>query len=448
MGFVEGDGGSADRAEIAGPRGRVLGIEEEISGFAGAAVFAGADLVTDGVIVGGFVGGDVIEGEIGGGGDGDGESGGAGDGDGVSAVDGASGGLCPDGPGGFVAVWGGSGDSGRGGAGAGDGGGGEAEIGPAVGFGIVGVFVEEIPAGDRGIFEDHGSAAADFEIGPVSRARFGPAVVIDLEVAEASGGAITGEAMAIDFVGAVEGIEADDHAGVGVGVADVAGVIESAIFDEDVIGFAEGIGDLPGVLATAHEDEFGVTEIGGEATIIDETGIDPGVNDGEVAIGVGFVGDIGEAEAATHLGFGGGVGVGFDIEDRHGVTCGGADNFEVFESDGGPEGDHALGVGSAGVIDSDDRGIALALDGDGGDEVDGAGVIAGRISPSGGACGEHDGIAGGGLDVVSVFEVVLGAGGAEDGFGEGREGEGEEKDEEEAHKRGMESRNDTEETTD
>ena len=413
-----------------------MGVAKDVGWFAGAAVFAGADLVADGVIVRSFVGGDEIENEIGESGLRESEGGGAGDGDGVSAVDGASGGLHPDWPGGFVAVWGGGGDGGGGGAGAGDGGGGEAEIGPAVGFGIVGVFVEEIPSGDGGIFEDDGSAAADFDIGPVAGASFCPIVMIDFDIAEASGGAITGEAVGIDLIGAVHGIEADDHSAVGVGVADVAGVIESAIFDEDIARFAEGIGDLPSIGATAHEDEFGVTEIGGEATIIDDAVIDPRLNDGEVAIGVGFVGDIGEAEAADHLGFGGGVVVGCDIEDGDGVTGGGADNFEVFESDLSPEGDDALGVSFAGVIHGDDCGIALALDGDGGDEVDGAGVTAGGISPGGGACGEDDGIAGDGLDVVSVFEVVLGAGGAEDGFGEGLGGEGgEEEEDEEVHRR-------------
>ena len=424
LGSVESDGGSADRAESALPRGSALGVAKDVGWFAGSAVSARADLVADGVIVGGFVAGDEIESEIDESGLRESEDCGADDGDGVSAEDAASGGLHPDGPRGFVAVWGGGGDGGGGGAWAGDGGGGVAEIGPAVGFGIVGVFVEEIPPGEGGIFEDDGSAAADFEIGPVAGAGFCPIVMIDLDIAEASGGAITGEAVAIDFIGTVHGIEADDHSAVGVGVADVAGVIESAIFDEDIASFAEGIGDLPSIGATAHEDEFGVTEIGGEATIIDDAVIDPRVNDGEVAIGVGFVGDIGEAEAAEHLGFGGGVVVGLDIEDGDGVTGGGADNFEVFESDGGPEGDNALGVSFAGVIHGDDCGIALALDGDGGDEVDGAGVIAGGISPSGGACGEDDGIAWGGLDVVSVFEVVLGAGGAEDGFGEGVGGEG------------------------
>ena len=105
-------------------------------------------MVADGVIVRGFVGGDEIESEIDESGLRESEDCGADDGDGESAEDGASRGLHPDGPRGFVAVWGGGGDGGGGGAWAGDGGGGVAEIGPAVGFGIVGVFVEEIPPGE------------------------------------------------------------------------------------------------------------------------------------------------------------------------------------------------------------------------------------------------------------------------------------------------------------
>ena len=83
----------------------------------------------------------------------------------------------------------------------------------------------------------------------------------------------------------------------------------------------------------------------------------------------------------------------------------------------GPKRNDALAVSLPAIIQGDDGGVALADHGDVRDDIDHAIISPRGVAPRRGAGGQNNGVAGLRIDVIGVFKITLGAGGAGNGLG-------------------------------